>query len=255
MYRYTKDKGVELLLPEPLSQEFAGAPWAFNMSYFTPCESDPTKIVCINKDSLAVLDTVQKTLTNVKNLPYSHFDQIRSVSYGNQGKEEIVVLNVSSTTSPQELVAYSMDSTSVVLLRGSLATVLDPAYVSVGKEIEFPTAEGKTAYAYFYEPKNPECKAPEGEKPPLRVVSHGGPTTRTTNAYSRNIQYWTTRGFAVVDVNYGGSTGYGREYRNRLKLKWGVVDVDDCCNAARYLADKGLVDPQKLAIEGGSAGK
>ena len=95
---------------------------------------------------------------------------------------------------------------------------------------------------------------PQGEKPPLRVLSHGGPTGATSTTLSLGIQYWTSRGFAVLDVNYGGSTGYGREYRERLKGQWGVVDVDDCVNGALYLARQGLVDEKRMAIEGGSAG-
>ena len=111
-----------------------------------------------------------------------------------------------------------------------------------------------TAYGFFYPPRNPGYVAPEGELPPLIVKSHGGPTSATTSMLKLGAQYWTSRGFAVLDVNYGGSTGYGRAYRERLAGKWGIVDVDDCVNGAKYLADQGRVDGKRLIITGGSAG-
>jgi dipeptidyl aminopeptidase/acylaminoacyl peptidase len=106
----------------------------------------------------------------------------------------------------------------------------------------------------YYAPKNESFAAPEGALPPLLVKSHGGPTARARTTYNAGWQYFTSRGIAVADVDYGGSTGYGKEYRNRLKGEWGVVDVDDCCNAALHLAHLGLVDKNRLTISGGSAG-
>jgi dipeptidyl aminopeptidase/acylaminoacyl peptidase len=111
-----------------------------------------------------------------------------------------------------------------------------------------------TAYAIYYAPKNQDFAAPESERPPLLVKSHGGPTASTSANFNPGIQYWTSRGIAVLDVNYGGSTGYGREYRERLKGKWGIVDIDDCVNGAKYLVERGLVDGDRLCIDGGSAG-
>ncbi len=130
----------------------------------------------------------------------------------------------------------------------------DPAFVSRGKAISFPTGGGRTAHAWFYAPRNPGFAAPREELPPLVVRSHGGPTGASDNGYSPAIQYWTTRGFAVVDVNYGGSTGYGRAFREQLYGQWGVVDVEDCCAAAMWLADAGKVDANRLVVRGGSAG-
>ena len=127
-------------------------------------------------------------------------------------------------------------------------------YISVPELIEFPTTNDRTAFAFYYPPLNPKFKADENEKPPLIVLTHGGPTAHIPNILSSKIQFWTSRGFALVCVNYGGSTGYGREYRDRLKRNWGEVDVDDCCNAALYLAKEGKVDGSRMAIEGGSAG-
>ena len=130
----------------------------------------------------------------------------------------------------------------------------DPAFVSRGEAVSFPTSGGRTAHAWFYPPKNPGFAAPEGERPPLVVRSHGGPTGASDNAYSSSIQYWTTRGFAVVDVNYGGSSGYGRAFRRQLDGQWGAVDVDDCCAAATWLAETGRADADRLVVRGGSAG-
>jgi dipeptidyl aminopeptidase/acylaminoacyl peptidase len=126
--------------------------------------------------------------------------------------------------------------------------------VSNARAIEFPTERGLTAHGYFYPPKNPDSAAPVNEKPPLLVMSHGGPTSSSSGSLKYSIQYWTSRGIAVLDVNYGGSSGYGRAYRQRLTGQWGIVDVDDCVNGARYLAERGEVDGDRLAIRGGSAG-
>src|SRR5262249_32031121 len=112
----------------------------------------------------------------------------------------------------------------------------------------------ETAYAIYYPPANEDFAGPAGERPPLIVMSHGGPTSMTLAQLSLDIQFWTSRGFGVVDVNYGGSTGFGRTYREGLRGTWGIVDVQDCINAARYLAKQGEVDGQRLAIRGGSAG-
>ncbi|KAI8140258.1 Alpha/Beta hydrolase protein [Fennellomyces sp. T-0311] len=252
LYRYNYEtESLELLLSEYLSQEFAGPSWRLNESYYKPFVSDPNKLVCSYKNKLSILDTKARTLTDIEALShYVSFNNIRT--YYDDELGEVIVANATSATAPCELIAYSQGNVRV--LRPSTALPLDTAFVSVAEEIEFPTTDQRTAYAFFYPPKNPDYVGPDGEKPPLRVLSHGGPTANANAGYARSIQYWTTRGFAIVDVNYGGSTGYGREYRNRLKKKWGIVDVDDCCNAALYLAEQGLVDGEKLTIEGGSAG-
>lgn len=140
-----------------------------------------------------------------------------------------------------------------IVIRSGTPPVLPPESISTGKPISFPTQD-TIGHAFWYAPKNRDYAAPDGELPPLVVLSHGGPTSMTTNGYSLRIQWWTTRGFAVVDVNYGGSTGFGRPYRQRLDGQWGVVDVADCIAAARFLADQGLVDRNRIVIRGGSAG-
>lgn len=125
--------------------------------------------------------------------------------------------------------------------------------ISIPRQIEFPTTLG-TAFGYYYAPKNDAYTCPPGEVPPLLVKAHGGPTACTGTSFNAAIQYWTSRGFAVLDVDYGGSTGYGREYRRRLRKSWGVVDIDDVCAGAQYLVKQGLADEDRLCIDGGSAG-
>jgi len=127
-------------------------------------------------------------------------------------------------------------------------------FISEPEAIEFPTGSGLTAHAFIYPPRHPEYTGMPGDRPPLIVISHGGPTTATTARFDVAIQYWTTRGFAVADVNYGGSSGYGRPYRERLNGQWGIVDVEDAVNAARHLVAQGKADPERLIIRGGSAG-
>jgi dipeptidyl aminopeptidase/acylaminoacyl peptidase len=146
-----------------------------------------------------------------------------------------------------------LETSDVRVIAVSGSPLIDRADISVGQPIRFPTWGG-TAHAFFYEPRNARCIAPLDERPPLLVVAHGGPTDMATNSLSLPIQFWTTRGFAVVMVNYGGSSGFGREYRQRLDEQWGVVDVEDCIAAAQFLRGNGLVDPDRIAICGESAG-
>jgi dipeptidyl aminopeptidase/acylaminoacyl peptidase len=145
-------------------------------------------------------------------------------------------------------------SGAVEVVRRSQELKLDPAFLSVPRLVEFPSEGGQTAHALFYPPTNPDYQGPPGERPPLLVISHGGPTSQVVDKLSLPVQYFTSRGLAVADVDYGGSTGYGRAYRERLHGNWGVVDTLDCINAARQLAAAGEVDGSRLAIRGGSAG-
>src|SRR5262249_12412000 len=127
-------------------------------------------------------------------------------------------------------------------------------YLTKVESVAFPTTDGETAYGLFYPPHNPDHTAAAEERPPLLVKCHGGPTSAASSAVSLGIQYWTSRGIAVLDVNYRGSTGFGRAYRDQLHLTWGVVDVDDCVNGAKFLAERGRVDRARCVISGGSAG-
>jgi dipeptidyl aminopeptidase/acylaminoacyl peptidase len=126
--------------------------------------------------------------------------------------------------------------------------------IAAAKAVQFPTNDGFFGHAWFYEPKNSKFSGRDGEKPPLVVMCHGGPTAISGGEFKKGIQFWTNRGYAVVDVNYGGSTGYGRKYRERLKGNWGKVDVEDCVSVVKFLGEQGLIDPKRVAIRGGSAG-
>ena len=152
------------------------------------------------------------------------------------------------------MVRQPLDGAAPEVLRSSLEVPVDPSWYSVPETLEFPTESGRTAFAFYYPPHNPDFEGPGDELPPLLVHSHGGPTAAVSTTLNLQTQYWTSRGWGVVDVNYGGSTGYGTEYRRRLNGNWGVVDVDDCVNAARHLVEQGLVDPRRASIAGGSAG-
>ena len=154
------------------------------------------------------------------------------------------------------VVTLDLDSGALQVLRTSSTLSIGDELLSRPVALDFPTGEagGETAHGYWYAPHNASCRAPAGELPPLLVLSHGGPTGATGDTLNPSIQFWTSRGFAVLDVDYRGSTGYGRAYRERLYGEWGVVDVEDCVAGARHLAETGRADPARLAIRGGSAG-
>ena len=139
--------------------------------------------------------------------------------------------------------------------RSSSAISIDESLLSRPIALGWPTGDGsEVAHGYYYPPRNASYRAPAGETPPLVVMSHGGPTGATSDALNPATQFWTSRGFAVLDVDYRGSTGYGRAYRERLYGEWGVVDVEDCVAGALHLAETGRADRRRLAIRGGSAG-
>jgi dipeptidyl aminopeptidase/acylaminoacyl peptidase len=165
-----------------------------------------------------------------------------------------VVFTAGSPTRATAIVQFDASTQALTTLRRAHALDLDPGYIASPESIEFPTSQGRIAHALFYPPTNKDHTAPAAERPPLIVKSHGGPTSAAPTTLNLGIQYWTSRGFAVLDVNYGGSTGYGRDYRLRLNGQWGIVDVEDCANGARYLVERGDVDGTRLAITGGSAG-
>jgi dipeptidyl aminopeptidase/acylaminoacyl peptidase len=165
-----------------------------------------------------------------------------------------VAFAAASPESETAVVLHDVARGESEVVRSSSEEPVDPAYVSRPSPVEFPTGDGAVAHGFYYPPANPGFSAPEGELPPLIVESHGGPTSHATPALSREFLYWTSRGIGVVDVNYRGSSGYGRAYRNELRGTWGVVDTEDCVNAALHLADQGEADGARLAIRGGSAG-
>jgi dipeptidyl aminopeptidase/acylaminoacyl peptidase len=154
---------------------------------------------------------------------------------------------------PSAVYRMDVDRRSLDVIRANPMPI-DPAFVPTPRVITFPTGDGEVAHAVHYPPANPDFVAPEGERPPLIVKIHGGPTSLSWPRLRPDFIFWTSRGFAVVDVNYRGSTGYGREYRNRLRMSWGILDVEDALAAARYLAEQGEADGERLIITGGSAG-
>lgn len=164
-----------------------------------------------------------------------------------------VLLRASGPHSPTQLVELDPATGDRTVLRRALPFEPDPAATSMPEHIEFPTSGGRTAHANLYRPTNPEVEGPPGELPPLIVTSHGGPTSCGFAGWQTGFQVFTSRGYAVVDVDYGGSVGYGRAYRERLRGRWGIVDVDDVIAAARWLAEQGIVDPRRQAIRGSSA--
>jgi dipeptidyl aminopeptidase/acylaminoacyl peptidase len=228
--------------------EFGVPQWGFGMSRYV--FSSPDEIVCLYSEpsgtKLGRLDTVTGTLKQIELL----YTDIRSVSI--HGRR--VAMVAASPTLAERVLVIDIDSGAQRVLQVSNPAHIDPGYFSIPKAIEFSTEGGLTAHAFFYPPKNKDYEGPPGELPPLVVHSHGGPTSAVGSSFDLEYQYWTSRGFGIVDVNYGGSSGYGRAYRLRLNGNWGVVDVDDCLNAARYLVGRGLVDGKKVAISGGSAG-
>lgn len=245
LYRL-RDGVIEAL--HPLDAEFARPHWVFGVSSYAFAASD-TIVSSYTQNGiwhLARLDTRTGDLTPVAT-PYTVFADIRTT-----GREAICVAG--SSTEPTAIVRIDLESGHIEILRRSSANSIDTGYLSRPEPIEFPTEGRRTAHALFYPPHNHDYTAPANEKPPLLVMSHGGPTSAASTAFNPSIQYWTSRGIAVLDVNYGGSTGYGRPYRERLNGQWGIVDVDDCANGARYLAERGHVDGDRLMITGGSAG-
>jgi dipeptidyl aminopeptidase/acylaminoacyl peptidase len=245
LYRYRAGQ-VEPLCP--IEAEFGLPQWVFGMSTYAFIESG--QIICTYLTGgtwrLARLDTHTGRLTPVA-VPYTAIGGLRAT------RERAVFIGGSPTESAA-VVLLDLASDRLDVVRASSSVTIDPGYLSSAQPIEFPTEQGLTAHGLFYPPRNRDFAAPPEERPPLLVLSHGGPTGAASAALSLGIQYWTSRGFAIVDVNYGGSTGYARAYRQRLDGRWGIVDVDDCVNAARHLAARGLVDAERLAIRGGSAG-
>ncbi|MEO5688147.1 MAG: S9 family peptidase [Burkholderiaceae bacterium] len=164
------------------------------------------------------------------------------------------VVEAGSPTTPTCIARIALDDGAVTLLASSADELPDASLLSMPRAISYPSVNGRTAHAFYYPPRNDGFAMPAGERPPLIVIGHGGPTGMASNTLKLATQFWTSRGFAVLDVNYGGSTGFGRAYRQLLSGRWGIVDVEDCIAGARFLVSQGLVDGERLAIRGGSAG-
>ena len=228
--------------------EFAAPQWVFGQRWYAFNGDD--EIICLFADNsgskLGRLDLNTGRLEQIA----LFYTSLANVQVGG-GK---AAMYASSATLSERVLVVDLATAGEQVVRTANPAHVESGYLSVPRPIEFPTEDGKTAHAFYYAPRNLEFEAPSGEKPPLIVHVHGGPTGSAGQNYPFEFQYWTSRGFAFVDVNYGGSAGYGRGYRQRLKGAWGVVDVDDSINAARFLAEKGLVDADRISITGGSAG-
>jgi len=246
LYRIGKDGTAEVVCQK--ESEFGLPQWGFGMS--TYAFESANRIVCAYTDRgmsrLATIDTRSLKLEEI-DTSYSDVTYVRAAP----GQ---AVFRAGSPSEPPSIVRLQLSTFSVEVVRRANNLKIDAGYISPPRAVEFPTEHGRTAHGFFYPPQNRDYQSADGELPPLLVKSHGGPTAAASTALSLNIQYWTSRGIAVLDVNYGGSSGYGRAYRQRLKNQWGVVDVDDCVNGARYLIDRGEVDGDRLMITGGSAG-
>ena len=232
----------------PRDAEFAVPHWSFGGSMYGFRSEDD--IICTYIENgvsrLAQLSTASGALTPIAN-PYQEIRDLRVSG-------SVLALLGGAPTIALELARIDLSTGELAVLARSITHLPDAAELSVPESITYPTSGGRHAHAFYYPPCNAAFEAAPGAKPPLMVISHGGPTGMASNTLKLATQYWTSRGFAVLDVNYGGSCGFGRAYRDALKGQWGVIDVDDCVAGARYLSERGLVDAQQLVIRGGSAG-
>jgi dipeptidyl aminopeptidase/acylaminoacyl peptidase len=235
----------------PAEAEFGYPAWSFGASSFAYL-GDGRIVCCYDSGGFTHFGVLDAETGGLAELDLE-LDSLWGSPYVRAEGEDVVIV-AGSATVPSQVARIDVPSGSIETLRLSVETAMPTDSFSIPQAIEFPTEDGLAARAFFYPPTSPEFKGPDGERPPLVVESHGGPTGNATATFNLGVQFWTSRGFAVVDVDYGGSTGYGRAYRERLNGQWGVVDLADCVNAARYLVDQGEVDPDRLLITGGSAG-
>ena len=234
----------------PMAAEFGWPQWTLGASAFVSLPDG--RLACTwtaaGQWSLGLLDPPSGRLERL-DVPHTSYVQLRS-----QGTTLAMIAGGPHSPSSVVTLDLAEQPPSATVLRRAFDLEIEPSFVSVPEPISFPTDGGVEAHALFYAPTNAEFDGPAGERPPLLVLSHGGPTSSAEPTLDAETQFWTSRGFAVADVNYGGSTGYGRDYRERLNRQWGIVDVADCVSAARHLAEAGRVDPRRMAIRGGSAG-
>jgi dipeptidyl aminopeptidase/acylaminoacyl peptidase len=232
----------------PVEAELGWMQWVFGMSSYVFLPDG--RIACIlNRGARQALTFIADGTYEEAGVPYDSAGGPSLRGHGNK----LTWICASASRSPVLLLLDAV-SREFEVLQSSIQDLIDDAYVSTAEPIEFPTEDGGTGYGFYYPPTNPEFTGPADEKPPLVVSVHGGPTAQSVAGPEPSFLYLTSRGIAVVDVNYGGSTGYGREYLERLKHRWGPVDTADSIAVARYLAERGDVDGERVAITGGSAG-
>ncbi len=247
LYRRQVNGNIEILHQK--SGEFGYPHWVFGLSTFDLVGND--RLICAYSAEgcwhLGQIDLQTKEFQEIKTR-YTNISDLRASDRG------FVVFIGGSPTETTAVIKLDLETGREEILRRTGDLEIDPGYLSLPEAIAFPTTNDLMAYAWYYPPQNEDYAAPEGELPPVIVKSHGGPTAAASVNLSLRIQYWTSRGFGYLDVNYGGSIGYGREYRQRLDGNWGLVDVDDCVNAAQYLVEQQRVDGDRLVITGSSAG-
>jgi dipeptidyl aminopeptidase/acylaminoacyl peptidase len=245
IYRREKNQNKPVLLMEA---EFGMPQWLFGMSTYA-FESAQHLICAYTQNGswqLAKID-LESDDFNLINTPYTDVAYLRAAP----GQ---AIFAGGSADQPTSIVRLDLATDSFEVLRRSNRVDIDAGFISSPQAVEFPTAHGQTAHAFFYAPCNKNYQAPAEDRAPLVVISHGGPTACASQSLNLAVQYWTSRGVAVLDVNYGGSTGYGRSYRQRLEGQWGIVDTEDCVNGAKYAVDNFGIDPARLIIRGSSAG-
>ena len=244
MHRFNGN-GIEPV--HQISAELGGPLWALGSKFFELLPEQKALIEYSNADgvSLGILDLVNGEIDSI-DLPY--------VAYGSvTARDNTAYFLAGLADGPSQIVQLDLSSGEHNVIHETGEHVVAPEYLSIAEAITFPTANGE-AYAYYYAPTNADFAAPNDDLPPLLVLMHGGPTGATSPAFSLAKQFWTSRGFAIVDVNYRGSTGYGRAFRQALNEQWGVVDLEDAVAATEYLVKAQKADPNRLLIRGGSAG-
>ena len=231
-----------------MNSEFGLPQWVFGQTTYAFC--DRNTVLCTHITDgigqLSMLDTDTLKLTDIS-IQYNAFTSL--CAHG-----RTVCCIASSETRFPQVIKFDTEKVEPRIIASSYSTGIDDGYISKGQHISFDTRHGDKAHAIYYPPVNTNYEGPQDERPPLIVLSHGGPTGSVDASLDIRKQFWTSRGFAILDVNYSGSTGYGREYRDRLRLNWGIRDVEDVCDAAHYLANKDIVDKNRLIIKGSSAG-
>ena len=241
-------RGGEVQPLHPMAAEFGQPQWAFATSTYG-FDARGHLVCTLVQQGRASLAVIHADTDRFEPLDTS-FCAINELQVG----DGFAVFLGATETAPEAVIRLDLATGAHQVLRSSTRSSVDPAFVSTAEAISFATEHGLSAHAFFYPPVNARFHGPDGARPPLIVISHGGPTGSAHAAFKLGYQYWTSRGFAIVDVNYGGSSGHGRAYRERLNGQWGVVDVDDAVNAARFLIARGDVDAERVLIRGASAG-
>lgn len=246
IYRWNESEGISSVCPK--DADFCHPDWNLGLSTYafgsdgeilcTFAEEGEWKLARIRDSRLEIVE--------------SQFTEVNHI----QSSGAIAVFLAGSPTEGHAVFQYNFPAGKIQKIyespeENSAGPKIPP---SLPNSLTFPTSNNSGAYGFFYTPLNPEYRGPEGDLPPLIVMVHGGPTHASSNVLRGNIQFFTSRGFAVFDVNYGGSSAYGREFRRRLNGQWGVVEVEDAVNGAKYLGKEGRIDEKRVVIRGGSAG-